>query len=64
MYLVRPEGFEPPLTPLRYYALEERSGMGVLINNFSEKRTLGLHDNHPCATVLLHDHVLCSIAQG
>lgn len=29
--LVRQSGFEPPLTPLRYYALEERSGTGALI---------------------------------
>lgn len=29
--LARPAGLEPTLIPLRYYALEERSDMGVLI---------------------------------
>lgn len=27
---MRQSGFEPPLTPLRYYALEGRSGTGAL----------------------------------
>lgn len=56
---MRQSGFEPPLTPLRYYALEERSGTDALTtlsvvlqpDNYLEMKNIKFTKNKHSTTV-------------